>query len=238
MANIDLGTVQFCGNTDPNANDIQVSVTIGAGDTIWIGAEHNTTGFVSSSLSIISGPSTPTPTQIGTTVNDTGGAQGYEHFYVQNPGAGTYTFQYSSVDVAGARWLDLFAVAVINGELTGILVANGPGQYQNASTTLDSGTAQNPGAGNYPALVCGFSVDSQVTETPAVASGYTDNGSGFGFFGFGNGGRVESKRITSGTAQAQFTVAAASDIVTMMACFKERQTATRNALFFFGSGFG
>lgn len=226
---ISCGTPVFCGNASQTASPITINITIGAGDTIYLGGVHNTTGFTSSSLTCTSFPaSAPTITTIGSPVTDTDGAQAYEHWYVQAPGAGAYTFSYSVVDT-GDHWLDMFGVPIVGGATSGILVAHGPGQFQSTpATTTDivtSGVAQTPSA--YPALVVAYSVDSFDNLMPNAGTGFTSVGTGFGNFGSANGGRLISKRITSGTAQGLFTVPATNGhMVTMMAVFQEAVVAT------------
>lgn len=219
-------------NTNSGLDNINVNVTTSVTDELLIfWTVHNITGWTSSTLTCTSAPgASPTISQIGTTVDDTGGAQGYRLYWCLAPSAGAYTFNWATTDT-GAHWLDLEAFRIQGHDTASPIAAFGngtaAGQYQhNPATTTDavtSGTAQTPSG--YNALVLGFSCDSQCGLTPAAGTGFTSIDAGFGFFGFGAGGRSASKYITSGNAQALFTVSGTCDVTTLMVAIKEAGAA-------------
>lgn len=225
-----LGTRYGANNTSQNASSITVSPTISASDSILL--ITNLSRDDTFTLSCTSFPgSSPTIDQIGSYyTGDNVGNQTYGLFVAVNPGAGAYTFQWAGTPV-GNSWPDIDAYPLIGCETSSfanLVVASGPHNFQNnPATTTDlvtSGTAQTPSS--TPCLVVGVSVDSNAGNTPAAGTGFTSNGTGLGFFGFGAGGRVASKRITSGTAQALFTSTGSGALLaTMMVAFKEAAAA-------------
>lgn len=231
-------------NTDSGLDTITHTVTMAAGQGLVVFAVHSDNGFTSSSLTCTSQPggsASPTITSGGADINDPVGLQGYEVFWITGfDTAGSYTFSYSVVDT-GAHWLDVSSVKVVGHVDSPSAIVGYAGQAQHnpaAGDTVDSGAPITPTG--YPCLMVALSCDSQCSLTPSARDGtWSDHGSGFGFFGFGAGGRIISKRITSGDAQALFSVSAATgDVATVMLVLKEAGSvepetpATYDAIFF------
>lgn len=226
----DVDLVVGPNNTDPSAANVSQSITVGAGDSIYLIGVHSTSGYTPPATMVCTAwpgspaGSPPTILQIGASVDDSGGGQGYDQFYVVNPGAGTYTFQYASVD-SGTHWLDMRVARMLEIATSSPLLAFS-GRYQNNPSTsadaVNSGTAQTPSPATYPCLMVAVSTDSQAGVTPDAGSGMTSKDVGFANFG-GAGGRLVVKRLTSGDAQALFTspAGATRDITTVMAVFAE-----------------
>ncbi len=220
---ISWGTAVFASNTSQTANAVDVTLTLAAGDAVYLAAMCSADDTFSCAC-ITSPGAAPSVVKIGTDVTDIAGSEKYTHFYALITVSGSYTFRWSTGAPVGNTWPDLAAIPITGGATASILVANGPGQYQptpsTATDALTSGTAQTPTG--YPALVIGFSCDSFCSMTPAPGTGFSDLGAGLGFFGFGAGGRLMAKVITTGTAQVLATATGSgAHVTTMMAAFVE-----------------
>lgn len=220
---IALGTGVFSGNSNFSATTLSLSITGSAGDSLYIICTADL--HWTQAATYDNGGGQVAATQIGSVLTDTPNGQTNTHWYVQNPGAATYTVRLNLTSGTGNTFPGLAAWPVTGGATSGLLVANGPNQNQAAPGTgtdaITSGTAQTPSG--YAALVVGFSFDSSAgANSPAAGTGFTNNGTGSA--GIEPGVRVISKRITSGTAQATFTAQAGqggASYMTMMAAFLE-----------------
>lgn len=201
----DLGTPVFNGTTDGTLLSVSRTVTVAAGDSILIGVTY-ANGQTGLAVTCPGKTVTLIVAQADAT-ND----QDFAVYKIENPGAGTYTITLAVTTGgggAGQGWLDIAAIPVTGCITSTIEVGNSantqasPGTGANAVT---SGTAITPSA--YPVIAVGFSQVTDSSETPAVGTGWTNVGTGFGFGGGTDGLRIEKKYVTSGTVQATFTSA-------------------------------
>lgn len=172
------------------------TITVAAGSYIHLGWTHES-GSGQTVLSVVSSP-TLTWTA-GNVVNDASNGQANGDYASSVTAAGTYTI---TVTLTAAALVKGTIAKEITGS-SGYDTGSKAGQLQASPTTTANATTtgNTPVLSAQPALISSFSIDNAGNAGPAVGTGFTDGGTGWGFGGTALA-RAEHKRLTSTAASA------------------------------------
>lgn len=227
---IGVGTPQIA--TNPNGGiglSISVNLTIGAGEHIHIWGTGTSSSAAVLSCGVTLGGVPQTVSQIGSTIDDTVNHQQNAQWCVVNPGAGTYVVTIA-VSAGAFPYVGVGAIAITGAKLTSPVVGNA-GQFQNgpgAGAGAVTSGAVSP-APPYPCLAIGFTLNNAGAFAAPTAVSGTSIATGWQWELTQQYMRVQSQRLTSGTAQSTFTVTSGgggSQYTTMVAVYEEAGAAS------------